>query len=214
MSSASRLAFWSVATQTVRGNFELVRSVAECEKAQNAQKQTDSLGRHGLDGAHIDGLGVIAQPVAKVDTRNHQLVEFLAASSASQCDLEKRICDITVAPCCGCQSEADSQQKQWASALQFWPSTLEIPAMLPAPKAWVGLAKRQRRIIPHRRGVILKRDMAVCLLPCRTVVSSCTFVAGLLGTEDVKSQADSITASLGSWGDHLPALVTIGSRAY
>lgn len=50
-----------------------------------------------------------------------------------------------------------------SEGLQFWPSTFEIPAMLPAPKAWVGLAKRTSRIMPHRRGVIFKVGMMLIL---------------------------------------------------
>lgn len=56
--------------------------------------------------------------------------------------------------------------------LQFWPSTFEIPAMLPAPKAWACPAKRKRTASPMKRGDILKEDMAICvLLEFRMMVS-------------------------------------------
>lgn len=171
--NAGRCTFWSVTAQTIRGHFELARSVAECKEAQNAQKQTDSLCRDGLDGSDIDGLGVVAQPIAKVDSGNHELVEFLAASRSGQCDLEKRICDVTVAPC-DTRHQSDNETPTGETGridLQFWPETLEMLAMLPAPKAWVGLAKRTRRIIPHRRGVILK-DMAGLLWQWRAKLFS------------------------------------------
>ena len=44
--------------------------------------------------------------------------------------------------------------------LQFWPSTLEMEAMLPAPKAAAGPAKLSRTMRPMRKAGVPKLPMA------------------------------------------------------
>ncbi|EPE06016.1 hypothetical protein F503_02845 [Ophiostoma piceae UAMH 11346] len=78
----------AVAAQTVGGDLELFGAVAKGQEAENTEQQTDGLGRDGLDGTDIDGLAVVAQPVAKVDTRDRELVKLLAADGAGHEQLQ------------------------------------------------------------------------------------------------------------------------------
>lgn len=162
---AGQHTLWSVTAQPLSGNFELAGPITKGEEAKNAQEKTDGLGRNGFDSSNIDGLGVVAEPVTKVGSRHHELVELLATCTPGHCYLKEGVRYITVAPCCSHQLDVGLERWKMGGGSgpgsQFWPSILEMPAILPAPKAWAGLAKRIRRIIPHRRGVILKEDMTV-----------------------------------------------------
>lgn len=89
---------WTVAAETVSSHLELLGAIAEGEETQDAEKETDGLGRNRLDRAHVDGLRVISEPVAKVDARHIELVELLASGGAGQGDGKKNILDVTVSP--------------------------------------------------------------------------------------------------------------------
>lgn len=88
----------AVAAQTIGGDLELAATIAEGEEAENAEQEADGLSGDVLDGAHVDSLGVVTEPIAKVDTRDHDLVELLAAYRAGHHDREESIFDITVTP--------------------------------------------------------------------------------------------------------------------
>lgn len=95
--------FGTIAPETFGRDLELSRAVAKGHEAENAKKQSDSFGRHHLDGGNIDGLGVVTQPVAKVNSGDGSLVEFLAAlDGMSHGQGEQRIFDVTVSPCRCC----------------------------------------------------------------------------------------------------------------
>lgn len=87
-----------VAAEPVGRHLELPRAVAKGQEAEDAQQQPDRLGRHRLDRAHVDCLRVVAQPVAKVDARDVELAELLAAGRARHHDLEEDILNVTMAP--------------------------------------------------------------------------------------------------------------------
>jgi len=76
--------FRSVATKAIAGDLELLGSVAEAHEAEHPEEDADSLCRDHLDSADIDGLGVVAQPVAKVDTLDIHLAELLARLAADK----------------------------------------------------------------------------------------------------------------------------------
>ena len=88
----------AVAAQTVGRDLELAAAIAKGEEAEDAEEQTDGLSRDALDRADVDGLGVVAEPVAKVDAGDHDLVKLLATNRAGHHDLEESIFDIAVAP--------------------------------------------------------------------------------------------------------------------
>ena len=136
----------AVAAQAVGGDFKLAATIAKGQETEDAEKEADGFGGNGLDGTDIDGLGVVAEPVAKVNAGNGELVESLAAHGAGHGDLEEGICDITVAPCFPVSListiTVTANVSGWVWNVQFWPSILDIPAMLPAPKARAGLANR------------------------------------------------------------------------
>ena len=77
--------FRTVAAQAGGRDLEFARAVAKRQEAEHAEKEADGLGRDRLDGADVDSLRVVAQPVAKVDTRDLQIVKFLAANGAGHC---------------------------------------------------------------------------------------------------------------------------------
>lgn len=89
----------SVTAEPVVGDLELARTVAEGHKAEDAEEETNGLGRYRLDGAHIDSLGVISRPVAKVDPLHHEAGELLAAvEGLGGSEAKQDIRDITMAP--------------------------------------------------------------------------------------------------------------------
>lgn len=75
---------WPVAAQAVTGDLKLLRPVAEAHEAKDPEQDPDSLCRHHLDGADIDSLRVVAQPIAKVDAFDVHLAELLAGATANQ----------------------------------------------------------------------------------------------------------------------------------
>ena len=89
----------AVAAEPVRSDLKLAGAVAEAEEAEHAKQQADGLCRDGLDGTDVDGLAVVSQPVAKVDTGDHHLVELLAAHGAGHQDLEQGIFNVAMTPC-------------------------------------------------------------------------------------------------------------------
>jgi len=89
--------FRPVAAQPVAGNLELLGAVAKRHEAQHPEQDADGLGRHHLDGADVDGLGVVPQPVAKVDALHVHLAELLASPAGN----EKRkqcVLNVSMAP--------------------------------------------------------------------------------------------------------------------
>ncbi len=91
--------FGTVAADSIGGDFEFAGAVAKGHEAKNAEEQTDCFGGNSLDSADVDGLGVVAQPVAKVDTRHHELAELFAVEGLCHDDGKQCIFNITVAPC-------------------------------------------------------------------------------------------------------------------
>lgn len=89
----------AVGTETVRSNFEFLGAVAKGQETEDAEKKSDGLGRDRLDGSNIDGLGVVAEPVSKVDTGDSKLVKLLAAGGTSQEEREEGVLNVAVAPC-------------------------------------------------------------------------------------------------------------------
>lgn len=89
----------AVGPQTVSRDLELAAAIAEGEEAENAEEEADGFGGDGLDGADIDGLGVVAEPVAEVDARDHHLVELLASHGASHEDGKEGIFNVAMTPC-------------------------------------------------------------------------------------------------------------------
>lgn len=71
----------AVAAKSLGSDLEFSGTVAEAQEAENAEQQSDSLGGDGLHSSDINGLRIVAQPVAKVDAGNHNLVKFLASNA-------------------------------------------------------------------------------------------------------------------------------------
>ena len=88
---------WPVAAESVAGDLELLRSVAEAHEAEDPEQDADSLSRDHLDGADIDGLRVVAQPVAKVNTLHVHLAELLAGPAADE-QGEQCVLNVSMAP--------------------------------------------------------------------------------------------------------------------
>lgn len=90
--------FGTVATKTIGSNLKLARAEAEGQEAQDTKEQADGLCGNSLDGTDVDGLGVVTKPIAKVDARDHQLIELLATKGAGHGQGEESIFDIAVTP--------------------------------------------------------------------------------------------------------------------
>lgn len=86
-----------VAAEAVSRHLKLLCAVAKAHEAEDPQQDSDSLRRHHLDGAHVDGLGVVTQPVAKVDALDVHFAELLARLAADE-QREQRVLDVTVTP--------------------------------------------------------------------------------------------------------------------
>ena len=87
----------AVAAQPVPGNFELLCSIAETQETKHPEQDANGLSRHHLDGAHINGLRVVAQPVAKVDTLDIHLAKLLARSGRDE-QCQQCVLDISMTP--------------------------------------------------------------------------------------------------------------------
>lgn len=118
----------AVASQSLLGNLKLLGSIAKAQEAQDPQKNPDSLCRHHLHGADIDGLGVVTKPIAKVDPLHVHLAKLLARTGRDE-QCQKGVLDISMTPilpldlaqagdvagtkgCCG-TSPDDEQHEAW-----------------------------------------------------------------------------------------------------
>lgn len=91
--------FGAVAAKTLGGDLEFAGTVAKGHEAQDAEEQTNGLGRHHLDGADIDGLGVVTSPVAEVGLLDHEIGELLAAVvGLGSGEAEQDVFDVAMAP--------------------------------------------------------------------------------------------------------------------
>lgn len=90
--------FGAVAADSIGSDFEFSGAVSKSHETKDAEEQTDGFGRDRLDGTDVDGLGVVAEPVAKVDTGDHDLVEIFARKGVGHGEGEQGILDVTVAP--------------------------------------------------------------------------------------------------------------------
>lgn len=91
--------FRAIAPKTISGNLEFARTVAKGQETENAKEESDGFGRDRLDSADVDSLRIVSEPVAKVNSRDHDLVEFLMLHGTSHGQCEEGIFDITVSPC-------------------------------------------------------------------------------------------------------------------
>lgn len=91
--------FRAIAPKTVSSNLEFARTIAKGQETENAKEESDGFGRDRLDSADVDGLRIVSEPVAKVNSRDHDLVEFLMLHGTSHGQCEEGIFDITVSPC-------------------------------------------------------------------------------------------------------------------
>lgn len=77
---------------------QILRSLLIC--SVGAYNKPDSRPFDIFQRANINGLGVVPQPVAKVNALDSHGVELLAAERASHEKLEQGILDVTMAPVC------------------------------------------------------------------------------------------------------------------
>jgi hypothetical protein len=107
----------AIAPETIPRNFELFGAIAETHEAEYPKQDTDCLGRHRFDSADIDSLRIVpcsglahqprltvsisrslrTQPIAEIHALDVHLAELLA-SSRTDCECEKDIFDISMAP--------------------------------------------------------------------------------------------------------------------
>lgn len=90
--------FGAVATEAVGSNFKLLGSETEGHETEDAEEKSDGFGRYCLDGTDVDGLGVIPEPVSKVNSGDVELVELLAAKGSCHGNLQQSILDVSMAP--------------------------------------------------------------------------------------------------------------------
>lgn len=90
--------FRAVAAESLAGDLELAGAVSEAHESQNPQQKSDCLSRDILDGAHVDSLAVISQPIAKVRSLDIQLAELLSTKGAGGEEGEEGVFDVAVTP--------------------------------------------------------------------------------------------------------------------
>lgn len=89
--------FRAIATQPVPSDLELLGAITEAQEAQDPKQDANRLSRHHLDGANIDSLRVIAEPIAKVDPLDVHLAELLARARGDE-QRKQRIFNVSMAP--------------------------------------------------------------------------------------------------------------------
>jgi len=87
-----------ITPQPLTRDLKLRRRIPKRHKPQHPQQQPDRLRAHVFHGPHVDGLAVVAQPVAEVDALDVELAELLAAHGARGEEGEEDIFDVAVAP--------------------------------------------------------------------------------------------------------------------
>lgn len=85
----------SINPQSLARDFKLARSIAEAHKGQDPHKYTNDLGLDTLEGTHVNGLAVVAKPVAKIDTLDHNRAPFVALQMR---DCRKYILNVSMPP--------------------------------------------------------------------------------------------------------------------
>lgn len=90
--------FGTIAAEALGGDFEFAGAVAKGQEAEDAEQETDGLCRDRLDGTDVDGLGIVTEPVAKVDTGHHELAKLFAVEGSGHGQGEQGIFDIAVSP--------------------------------------------------------------------------------------------------------------------
>ncbi|KIH89564.1 hypothetical protein SPBR_06515 [Sporothrix brasiliensis 5110] len=90
--------FGAVGAQALGGDLEFAGAIAKRQEAQDAEQQANGLGRDGLDGTDVNGLAVVAEPVAKVHAHDSELVELLAAHGTGHEQLQQRVLDVAMPP--------------------------------------------------------------------------------------------------------------------
>lgn len=74
-------------------------TITKAHESKHPEQKPDSVGTDILDSANIDSLGVITEPVAKVDALDIKLGELLvAANNASSQESKKGVFDIAMTP--------------------------------------------------------------------------------------------------------------------
>ena len=68
----------AVAAKSLSSNFKFFGAKAKSHETEDTEEESDGFGRNGLDGTDVDGLGIVPQPVTKVDAGNVVLAELLA----------------------------------------------------------------------------------------------------------------------------------------
>lgn len=68
----------AINTQAVLSDFKFTRRIAKAQERQHPDQAADGVLGHALEGAYIEGLRVVAEPVAKVDTADQARGPFSA----------------------------------------------------------------------------------------------------------------------------------------
>jgi hypothetical protein len=82
-------------SQTVSSDLKFSSGIAKRHEGEDPDQYTDCLSLDALESADIDGLGVVAEPVAKVDALDHHRVPLVASQTG---DSGEHIFDIAMAP--------------------------------------------------------------------------------------------------------------------
>jgi hypothetical protein len=89
--------FGPVAAQPITRHLKLLGTVAKGHEAQHPEKNPNRFRRHHLHRANVDGLRIVAQPVAKVDALHVHLAELLPSPAGNE-QREQRVLDVSMAP--------------------------------------------------------------------------------------------------------------------
>ena len=77
-----------IAAQAVHSNFEFLGTIAEAHEAEHPQDDPNSFSTDIFDGANINSLTVVSQPISKVHTFHVELAKLFTSCSTGHEDIE------------------------------------------------------------------------------------------------------------------------------
>ena len=90
--------FWSIAAESFCGDLKLFGAVAKAHETEHPEDHPNGFCRYVLDGPHINRLGIVSQPVPKVDPLDIEFPKFLTASSSGHEDVKQSVFNVSMTP--------------------------------------------------------------------------------------------------------------------
>jgi hypothetical protein len=126
--------FGPIAPKSLRRDFEFSSSVAKSDEGETPEQDTNGFSRELLQATNIDSLGVVTEPVAKVNSLDVELLKLLAAAGGYN-QLQKSIFNVAVAivDAIDLSGVLESSLRRWGLESVRWPHRryLQLRKLLP-----------------------------------------------------------------------------------